>query len=562
VRTGHQAFTALGLACCALSCQGLVGGFNGQSPSSEAPSTGAPNAPGQPVDPNAPPSLPETGAPCVADDVTLRRLTNAEINQSVASLFGVSQPFANQLPQRTSQGVFDNNRRVQSLDVSTVTKFLFEVVEPLVDAVLEQEQKSQAKRVLTCELTSPQCLKSIVTKVGLRVWRRPLTDAEVSEVEAVAAATIAAGEPALEGLRWALVTLLVSPNFWFRQEGGPTPQAALDPFALAARLSFFAWGEAPDEALLQSAASGALLTPQGFEAQVSRLLSDTKASRTFTQSLAGQWLGLTTAAPPVLDVNRYRSYMEASNSLRGETEGMLRHVFESGAPLTDLVDAHYSVGDDKIRGYYQVGGGGGSSFNKFDIPNGRAAGLLTHPLLAASNHGVANPIFRGAYTLKRFMCVELSVPQNVPALPAESVDSTLPVAEQLKKHRTSPACASCHNSIDPVGLAMENLDAAAQPRTTYDNGKPVDATAVLPNGQMVTGVRGLGESLKNSDEFVSCATARVAAFAYGVPLEAFDAQQLKVLRVGAGAGAATASSLLRTVMLDASFQTVCGAQRK
>ncbi len=546
-----------------MSCQGLVGGLGGSGAS--APGSGSnPAMPTQPSSnpsqPGMPPVLPNDGEPCVANDLTLRRLTNAEFNNTASALFAISTPFANQLPQGISGGVFDNNRRAQSLDVTTVTKYLYEVVEPLVDAVLEREKQAADKRVLTCDLATSGCLRQILSQVGLRAWRRPLLSPELDALEKIAAESATLNEPPLEGVRWALVDLLLSPHFWFRIEAGAQPDAALDAFALATRLSFFLSGSSPDDALLTSASSGALSTANGFEQQVNRLLQDAKASQHWSRSMAAQWFGATTAAPPTLDANRYPAYVEATGSMRDETEGLLKYVFENNADINDLVSGSYSFGDEKTRKFYQQNSGAG--LQKIELPAGRGAGLLTQPLLVSSNHGLANPIFRGAWVLKRLMCLELKVPQNVPALPAETVASDLPLAERLKKHRTSPSCASCHDAIDPVGLAMEDLGPSAQPRTAYDDGKTVNAASTLPSGAKVNGVRQLGEFLKTSGEFVDCSTKRVASFAYGVPLTSLGTAQVAALRKALGTQTVTVPGLLRAVANEASFKTVCGAQAR
>ena len=49
------------------------------------------------------------------------------------------------------------------------------------------------------------------------------------------------------------------------------------------------------------------------------------------------------------------------------------------------------------------------------------------------------------------------------------------VAEQLAKHRASPACSSCHNVIDPIGPALDNFDVTGSWRIK-DRGVLVNAT--------------------------------------------------------------------------------------
>ncbi len=539
------------------SCQGVLGLVAGEG----GPGAGGPGAtPSVPTTPSdgSMPTLPQSGEPCTANDLTLRRLSNGELTQTYADVLGVTTAYANQLPQSTRGGVFDNNRRSQSVDVATVTKYLYDVVEPAVDEALRLDAQAGSKRLLTCELSSAGCLSSIVTKVGLRAWRRPLVPSEVSELLEVAAEAGTLNEPPLEGLRWALVTLFLSPHFWFRSEGGAGPAAPLDGYALASRLSFFLTGSTPDDELLTEAQGGALASAAGYEKAVSRLLAGPRTATHWTQNIGSQWFGVRVAAPPTLDAGRYRNYVDALPSMRAETEGFLKLVYDSKAPVNDLVVANYTVADDKLRTFYQVQGGQG--MQRIDLPAGRGAGVLTQPYLAASNHKDANPIFRGVWVLGRLMCEELMVPVNVPALPPGASQDNLTLAERLKKHSASPACAGCHSRIDPIGLSMENLDAAAQMRTADDLGKPIDASATLPNGTRVNGVRELATSLRDDGSFVTCAVKRMQGFALGVPLPALHEGKLKTMEAEFKKGDTSVSSLMRAVALEPSFKSVCGAQ--
>ena len=58
--------------------------------------------------------------------------------------------------------------------------------------------------------------------------------------------------------------------------------------------------------------------------------------------------------------------------------------------------------------------------------------------------------------------------------------------ERVAQHRANPACASCHNLMDPVGFALEKYDAIGRWRTV-DGGTPVDASGVLPDGSKFDG---------------------------------------------------------------------------
>jgi hypothetical protein len=113
-------------------------------------------------------------------------------------------------------------------------------------------------------------------------------------------------------------------------------------------------------------------------------------------------------------------------------------------------------------------------------------------------------------------------PANVPSLDDNTVSATLPVRERLLKHRANPACASCHNSIDPVGFALENFDALGRWRTAED-GQPVDAGGGLPDGSRFVGVQGLETALLHRPEiFVDTLAEKLLTYALGRGIEYYD----------------------------------------
>jgi len=84
------------------------------------------------------------------------------------------------------------------------------------------------------------------------------------------------------GVRLALQSILVSPQFLFRLEGGTSATTAngvtrVADHDLAARLSFFLWGAGPDPELVAAARAGTLQTKAGLEKQVRRMLGDRRA---------------------------------------------------------------------------------------------------------------------------------------------------------------------------------------------------------------------------------------------------------------------------------------------
>ena len=83
----------------------------------------------------------------------------------------------------------------------------------------------------------------------------------------------------------------------------------------------------------------------------------------------------------------------------------------------------------------------------------------------------------------------------MPVLEETSVAANLPMRERLSQHRTNPACASCHNTIDPVGFALENFDAVGRWRDHGGDIGRMDTSGGLPGVGEFEGVDGLETGL-------------------------------------------------------------------
>jgi len=95
--------------------------------------------------------------------------------------------------------------------------------------------------------------------------------------------------------------------------------------------------------------------------------------------------------------------------------------------------------------------------------------------------------------------------------------------ERLEQHRSNPMCYSCHATIEPYGVALENFDAVGRWRTINENGEPVDASTELVNGTKFEGLDGLRNIiLANKDQFVQTVTNRLLTYAVGRGLDYYD----------------------------------------
>src|SRR5205814_2399052 len=92
-----------------------------------------------------------------------------------------------------------------------------------------------------------------------------------------------------------LEAMLQSPGFlyhWEMDPGAAIKDGAvvqLGNYQIGSRLSYFLWGTMPDAMLFAAAQSGQLITAEGVQTQVTRMLADTKA-QAFVADFVDDWL--------------------------------------------------------------------------------------------------------------------------------------------------------------------------------------------------------------------------------------------------------------------------------
>src|SRR5262245_3682311 len=140
----------------------------------------------------------------------------------------------------------------------------------------------------------PACAARILSALARRAYRRPVQSREVDPLVATYRDARRGGRDFDAGIRAAVERLLVEFDFLYRSEIDP-PSAPgpyrLNDVALASRLSFFLWSSIPDEELLQLAEKGRLHDAAVFDAQVRRMLQDSRA-KALVSSFGAQWLYL------------------------------------------------------------------------------------------------------------------------------------------------------------------------------------------------------------------------------------------------------------------------------
>jgi hypothetical protein len=381
-----------------------------------------------------------------------------------------------------------------------------------------------------------------------RAYRREVTAAEVAHATDSFHAFRKLTGDFKSALRSTLAMLLVSPKFIYLIEPSAGNERAreLTAYELATRLSYFLWASMPDEELLAIAASGELLKRNVLQSQVIRMRKDPKFER-FVKHFTSQWLGLSAMDNVAVNPSAFPSFSdEIRENLKLETMAFAKHVFTKDLSCRNFINSDFAMLNQVVARHYGIANVYGSHFRPVSLSgDSHRGGVLTQGsfMIIGSDGTESNPIYRGVWLQKRvFANPPPPPPPGAPPLDKSNPElNTLTLKEQIELHRKAPACARCHNGIDPWGIAFENYDATGRWRTTITRkrlkgtAKPevlaVDATSRLPSGQELVGMTGLKHHIltNKSTELADALTRRVAGYALGRQLEFSDDQMVKRL---------------------------------
>lgn len=368
-------------------------------------------------------------------------------------------------------------------------------------------------------VVDPACARETLAALGLRLWRRPLVEAELDRlVQVVGEAAITLGD-FHEGLGYGLAGLLQSPNFLFRSELGEDDGAGgrrYTSYELAARLSFFLWNSTPDAELLDLAKTGEILRDDVLEAEVARMLADARA-RAAVRNFFSEAYDLQELDHLSKDTIEFvHMNAEVGPSAREETLMTIEDlIFDERADFRKIFTSRKTFLNRQLAAIYDVRAPSREGFAAFYWPEAsERGGLLTQiSILAGNSHPIdSSATLRGKFVRKKLMCGAISPPPvDVDAALPEPSDQAKTLRERLGAHLANPSCAGCHAAMDPIGLSLENFDALGQYRAT-ERGEPIDASGEL-NGVVFDGPRGLGEALANAREISDCLTRSMYRYA-------------------------------------------------
>ena len=358
------------------------------------------------------------------------------------------------------------------------------------------------------------CARKILSTFATRAYRRPITESETSVLLNFYKAGRTEENSFDAGIQRGLERVLAAPSFIFRIKSNSS-----DDIDLASKLSFFLWSSIPDEELLNTAIRGKLRDRAVLEQQVRRMLRDPRANA-LVEGFATRWLELSKLAGFVPDTQLYPEFDENLREAFGmETRLFIGDQLKQDRSVTDLLLADYTFANDRLARHYGIQNVYGSHYRPVKLSDRNRGGLLGQgSVLAVTSYANrTSVVIRGRWLLANMLGAPPPPPPlDVPALKepgAEGQPKSL--RDRMELHRKNPACASCHQRMDPLGFTLENFDAVGKWRDQAD-GTRVDPSASMPDGTQFAGIEGLRTYLaENKEDFVRTLSGKLLAYAMG-----------------------------------------------
>ena len=459
--------------------------------------------------------------------------------------------------------------------------------------------------------------REILEKFADRAYRRPVDRQTINRLVDLAERVYLQDGFSFEaGIAQAMVAILASPSFLFREEeskrrtwGEKHPY--IDEYTLASRISYFLWSTMPDEELFALAEAGKLR--DNLDQQIERMIAD-KRFDNLIENFGGQWLHsrdiisvnisdydvwlreyedtkyywarkeyrevreIPEPARTPKQTDRYwelRDILDEASSiekpdwsgslrraLKEETELYFEHIIRGDRSLLEILDSDYTFLNEELARHYGIPGVEGPKMRKVALPpDSPRGGVITQGTILAftSNPTRTSPVKRGVFLLENILGTPPAPPPpDVPALEeveSEDQDNPLSLRDVLAIHREEPLCSSCHNRMDPLGLALEKFNAMGMYRESELN-QPIETGGVLITGETFSSVQEMKRILANERkrDFYYCISEKLLTYALGRGLEYYDTETLDFLVNTLEKNDGRPSALLKAIIKSAPFQ--------
>lgn len=486
-------------------------------------------------------------APLEISAAPLRRLTAEQYRNTVTDLFGASFELGDATARLElfidgKAGGFASTTAPP--DTEVVRNYML-LAERISVEMLAQDFAAS----VGCDTNTPACLETFLADFGRRAFRRPLSNEEQSRY-----LDLWSSQNSQHGSDVALQTLLTavlsSPNFLYLEEpvsdvGDESSVVALEPHALASRLSYFLWASSPDVALLDRAEDGSLMENDGLADEIDRMLEDPKFDRALA-SFHLQWTR--TSELDSFQSNDPEWVDGLGSSMQQELVRFTRHVFRDGeGTIEALLTVNYSFIDADLASLYGVEAPA-NDFDRVELDGTQRAGLLTQAGFLTKTGAIFQDVHRGLFVRSNLLCFD--------PLPPPSEVELDPQIDRLEEN----PCVGCHIYMDTIGFGFNAYDEMGRFRTELGN-QSIDSTgeviAPFPGGTEGTfdGATELAQLLAGSEEVEHCMAVQWSRFATGRLDTQQDACAMDELALQVTESGGDLRALVRSVATSAWFRS-------
>ena len=461
------------------------------------------------------------------------RISPQEYHKTIADVFGSDIVITGRFePEKREEGLMAVGARSANISADGI-----ELYDNLARGIAAQVVEPQRRKTLfkcaprDVATRDDACTRSFLASAGRFLFRRPLTEQELTARVRRAGDVAEKKGDFYAGISAVLSEMLLAPQFLYRirkvePDTANPGQNRLDSYSRASMLSSYLWGSAPDDKLLKAAESGGLLTAEGLWLQVDRMLSSPNVEggvRAFFSDMFGfdEFETLSKDAtffprftPKVVEQAREQTLRTIVEHVVGERRDYRDLFTTPNTYLTRPLAAIYNVPIVDKADNAQP-----DRWIRYTYPeNDPRAGILSQISFVAlhSPAGRTSPTLRGKALREYIMCQAVPAPPgNVDfKLVQDSSNPNLRTArDRLSAHATEAMCTGCHKITDPMGLALETFDSGGGYRTS-ENDAPINTTGEH-RGIKFDGPVGLAKVVRDDPAITTCVAKRSFAFAAG-----------------------------------------------
>jgi hypothetical protein len=484
----------------------------------------------------------------------LQRLTRAEYIETVKSAVGVdiAAEAHKRLPEDLRADGFSNTAYNLNVDLKHIEAYaqLAEIIVSRMD-VVQFAARFNKRRDL-----EDDTFRDLVAKMGKRLFRGPLSEAEIATYRGIGTTVAHYGGDYQEAVGLILEAMLQSPRFIYRienQRGDGLPYP-VGPYELASRMSYILWGAPPDESLEKAADSGEILQPGKALEHAQRMLKDPRAVKRSRQFVS-EWLNLSRLDNLKPDPKKYPNWdPKLAEDMQQETLAFFEEVvWKQNRPLSDLMNAKVTFLTPELARHYGLPpqGKGLTRYDLSAVP-GRG-GLLSQGSVLTVGGDEASMVPRGLFLMHHFL-------RGVVKDPPPCVDTTpVPTKPGLTQRGVAEirianaTCGGCHGRFEPLAFGLERFDGlgALHEKDKHGNKLREDGELLLPGAAMPIAFKSAAELrnlLAESDRVKETITWKVTQFALGRPLSAADAPILEKIHQTAQKDGGRYSDLMMAIL--------------